>query len=212
MSANNINRAYSVAEEWANSLSHGIGFIATLVGLVLMLNKAEELMNQVAAAVYGGTLLLMFLSSTLYHGIPHPAGKAWLKLLDHSAIYLLIAGTYTPLTLVSIGGTLGTVMTVLVWSLAIAGVAFKMVARHRFPKLSVITYLVMGWIAASLIQPLYYSMPAAGLWLILAGGLCFSLGVAFYVAKQTPFTHCIWHLFVLGGCACHFFAIYHYVI
>ena len=136
----------------------------------------------------------------------------WLKLFDHSAIYLLIAGTYTPLLLVAVGGWLGITMTAVVWLLALGGVVFKLIAQHRFPRISVATYLLLGWIALGLIYPLYVALPGAGLWLIVAGGLCFSIGVFFYVAKKVKYTHAIWHLFVLGGCSCHYFSIYYYVV
>lgn len=206
------NRAYSAVEEWLNSVSHGIGFVAAIVGLVFLLLRAEHPLAVTAAAVYGATLILMFLSSTLYHAISHTKAKGLLKLFDHSAIYLLIAGTYTPLMLVSIGGLLGITMTAVIWALALAGVAFKLIAQHRFPKVSVATYLLMGWIALGMIYPLYVALPGAGLWLLFAGGLLFSVGVIFYVAKSKPFTHAIWHLFVLGGCSCHFFSIYYFVV
>lgn len=205
-------KAYSVLEEWLNSISHGAGFVAAIVGLVFLLLRAEQPVAIAAAAVYGTTLILMFLSSTLYHSISHAKIKGMLKLFDHSAIYLLIAGTYTPLLLVGIGGWLGITMTAIVWMLATGGVAFKLIARHRFPKVSVATYLLMGWIALGLIYPLYMALPGAGLWLIVAGGLCFSIGVLFYVAKSKRYTHAIWHLFVLGGCSCHFFSIYYFVV
>ncbi|AYA63388.1 PAQR family membrane homeostasis protein TrhA [Alteromonas sp. RKMC-009] len=205
-------KAYSVLEEWLNSISHGAGFVAAIVGLVFLLLRAEQPVAIAAAAVYGATLILMFLSSTLYHSISHTKVKGMLKLFDHSAIYLLIAGTYTPLLLVGIGGWLGITMTAIVWMLATGGVAFKLIARHRFPKVSVATYLLMGWIALGLIYPLYMALPGAGLWLIVAGGLCFSIGVLFYVAKSKRYTHAIWHLFVLGGCSCHFFSIYYFVV
>lgn len=205
-------RAYSIIEEWLNSVSHGLGFIAAIVGLVFLLLRAEQPLAIAATAIYGSTLILMFLSSTLYHAISHQKAKGVLKLFDHSAIYLLIAGTYTPLLLVSIGGWLGITMTAVVWTLALGGVAFKLVAQHRFPKVSVMTYLLMGWIALGLIYPLYVSLPSAGLWLLVAGGICFSLGVFFYVAKKRKYTHAIWHVFVLGGCSCHYFSIYYYVV
>lgn len=205
-------RAYSVAEEWLNSISHGLACVAAIVGLVFMLLRAETSVSVTASAVYGGTLIFMFLSSTIYHAVTHQKAKGLLKLFDHSAIYLLIAGTYTPLTLVAIGGQLGLIATAFIWILAIAGVAFKMIAKHRFPKVSVVTYLIMGWIVVGLIYPLYQAMPGSGLWLIVAGGLCFSIGVLFYVAKSKKYTHAIWHLFVIGGCGCHYFSIYYYVV
>jgi hemolysin III len=205
-------RAYSVIEEWLNSISHGVGLVAAIVGLVFLLIRAEGTLALVTVAIYGTSLILMFLSSTLYHATSHHKAKEWLKLFDHSAIYLLIAGTYTPLLLVSIGGALGMIMTGVIWSLAFSGVAFKLVAQHRFPKVSVMTYLLMGWIAIGLIYPLYMALPGAGLWLLVAGGLCFSIGVCFYVAKKVKYTHAIWHVFVIGGCGCHYFSIYYFVV
>ncbi len=204
--------AYSPTEEWLNSISHGLGFVAAIIGLVFIVLKADNTLSVTASAIYGGTLILMLLCSTVYHAVTHQKTKGVLKILDHSAIYLLIAGTYTPLLLVSIGGLLGTISMVVIWLLAIGGVVFKIVAGQRFPKVSVMTYLLMGWIALALIYPLYQALPGGGLWLIVAGGLSFSIGVMFYVAKSKKYTHAIWHMFVLGGCACHYFSIYHFVI
>ena len=206
------SQAYSLAEEWMNTISHGIGFVAAVAGLIFMLLKAQDPLAMSVAAVYGSTLILMFLSSTLYHAIHHQRTKGLLKLFDHSAIYLLIAGTYTPLLIVTIGDWLGIFMTALIWVLALGGVAFKLVAQHRFPKVSVATYLLMGWIALGVIYPLYVAMPGPGLWLLVGGGLCFSIGVLFYVAKKVKYTHAIWHLFVLGGCLCHYLSIYYFVM
>ena len=204
--------AYSPTEEWLNSISHALGFVAAIIGLVFIVLKADSTLSVTASAIYGGTLILMLLCSTVYHAVTHQKTKGVLKILDHSAIYLLIAGTYTPLLLVSIGGLLGTISMVVIWLLAIGGVVFKIVAGQRFPIVSVMTYLLMGWIALALIYPLYQALPGGGLWLIVAGGLSFSIGVMFYVAKSKKYTHAIWHMFVLGGCACHYFSIYHFVI
>lgn len=206
------HRTYSVLEEWLNSISHGMGFVAAIIGLVFMLLRAESTTSVTASAIYGATLIIMFLSSTVYHAVTQSNAKGVLKLFDHSAIYLLIAGTYTPLTLVAIGGTIGVGSTVFIWLLAVAGVTFKLLAKHRFPKISVITYLVMGWIAIALIYQLYQAVPANGLWLLAAGGLLFSVGVLFYISKSKQYTHAIWHLFVLAGCSCHYFSIYYYVV
>ena len=205
-------KTYSRLEEWLNSISHGLGFIAAIVGLIYMVLRAENPTAITASAVYGSTLIIMFLASTVYHAVQHVEAKNWLKLVDHSAIYLLIAGTYTPILLLTIGGALGSVSTVLIWCFAVAGVIFKCFARHRFPKVSVMTYLLMGWVALLLIYPLYQALPATGLWLIVAGGLCFSIGVLFYVAKSKRYTHAIWHLFVLAGCSFHYFSIYYFVV
>jgi len=203
---------YTMVEEWFNTSTHCIGFIVALVGLVFLLTKAQGAYAQLIVSVYAVSMLLMFLSSTLYHAVSHPNTKQVLKIIDHVAIYLLIAGTYTPFMLLSVGGWLGKTATVLIWLVALAGIVFKCFARGRFPKLSVITYLLMGWFAVLFIYPLYQALPAGGMWLLVMGGLCYTVGVLFYIAKQIQFTHAVWHAFVVGGCLCHFFAIYHYVI
>ncbi|TQV86753.1 hemolysin III family protein [Aliikangiella coralliicola] len=204
--------AYSSREELLNSLTHGIGFIVAIIGLVYLILRAEGTIAVTSVSIYGGTLILMFLASTVYHSISNPEWKRRLKVLDHSAIYLLIAGTYTPILLVSITGTLSIVSIVFIWSLAVFGVGFKLFTGTRFPKISVGTYLAMGWFAIALIYPLTQAIPMGGLWLLLAGGILFSVGVLFYVAKHKKYTHAIWHLFVLGGCICHFYTVYYFVI
>lgn len=212
MQNNSVNRPYSIIEEWMNSLSHGIGLVVAIVGLVFLLINSKSDAAIIASAIYGTSLILMFLTSTIYHAVSNSRAKNWLKLVDHSAIYLLIAGTNTPFLLLSIGGRLGIAATVIIWTMAIFGVTFKWIAKSRFPKISVATYLLMGWFAVLLIYPLYNALPGAGLWLLVIGGLCFSIGVGFYVAKKVKYTHAIWHLFVIAGCSCHYFSIYYYVI
>ncbi|WP_026377211.1 PAQR family membrane homeostasis protein TrhA [Aestuariibacter salexigens] len=207
-----IKSAYTALEEWLHSISHGVGFALAIAALVIMLIEAESTLAITASALYGSSLILMFLSSTIYHAVTHSHAKQWLKLFDHSSIYLLIAGTYTPFLLVSLGGWLGWTVFAVIWLMAVVGVVFKCFVRHRFAKLSVATYLVMGWLSVVIIYPLYQALPGAGLWLLVLGGVCFSVGVAFYVAKHLRFTHFIWHLFVIAGCACHFFAVYYFVL
>jgi hemolysin III len=209
---NKLQTTYSLIEERFNALTHGLGFIAAVIGLVFLLIKAQGCYEQVVVSIYAAAMLLMFLSSTLYHAVSQPNAKLVLKKIDHIAIYLLIAGTYTPFMLLSVGGWLGITATVLIWLVAFAGILFKCFARGRFPKLSLITYLLMGWFAVLFIYPLYQSLAGGGMWLLVLGGLSYTLGVLFYVAKKIQFTHAIWHAFVVGGCLCHFFAIYHYVI
>ncbi|GAB2689083.1 PAQR family membrane homeostasis protein TrhA [Aliiglaciecola aliphaticivorans] len=209
---NTSHQAYSVKEEVMNVVSHGIGLIFAIVGLVYLVLRSETATSVTASAVYGASLTIMFLSSTIYHWVRGSQAKQFFKLLDHSAIYLLIAGTYTPILAISIGGWIGWISTGVIWSIAIFGVVFKCFVRHRFPKVSVITYLVMGWLSIILIYPLYQNLATYGLLLLLSGGLFFSIGVIFYVKKHLAFTHAIWHLFVIAGCACHYFAIYYFVI
>ncbi|WP_342754162.1 hemolysin III family protein [Pantoea sp. MBD-2R] len=211
-----LDQGYSLAEEIANSISHGIGFIFGIVGLVLLLSQAVESRADTLAitsySLYGGSMILLFLASTLYHAIPHPRAKLWLQKLDHCAIYILIAGTYTPFLLVGLKSPLAHGLLVVIWSLALAGVLFKLAFIHRFEALSVITYMLMGWLSLVVIYQLALKLPAGGIWLLAAGGVVYSLGVIFYVSKRIPYNHAIWHGFVLGGSICHFLAIYLYVM
>jgi hemolysin III len=189
-----------------------VGAITATVGLIFLLLKVDGINGQFACLVYGLSMILMFLSSTLYHSAKSPNVKALLKIIDHSAIYLLIAGTYTPFMVLAIGGWVGLAGMIIVWSIALVGIICKIFANQRFPKLSVITYLLMGWIAIFFVYPLYNALSTQGLWLLFAGGVCYTVGVLFYVAKKVQFTHAIWHMFVVAGCVCHFFSIYYHVI
>ncbi|MBK0032303.1 hemolysin III family protein [Erwinia sp. S43] len=211
-----LTRGYSLAEEIANSISHGVGCLFGIIGLVLLLTQAIESRAGALAitsySLYGGSMILLFLASTLYHAIPHQRAKYWLKKLDHSAIYLLIAGTYTPFLLVGLKSPLAHGLMVVIWSLALAGIVFKLAFAHRFEALSLVTYLLMGWLSLIVIYQMVTKLPAGSVWLLAAGGVIYSLGVIFYVAKRIPYNHAIWHGFVLGGSLCHFFAIYLYVM
>ncbi|WP_312056009.1 PAQR family membrane homeostasis protein TrhA [Pantoea brenneri] len=206
---------YSLAEEIANSISHGLGCLFGVVALVLMLNQARETgagaMAITSYSLYGGSMILLFLASTLYHAIPNGPARPWLKKLDHCAIYLLIAGTYTPFLLVGLRSPLAYGLMVVIWSLALAGIIFKLTIAHRFKVLSLVTYLCMGWLSLIVVYQLAMTLAPGGIWLLAIGGIIYSLGVIFYVARRIPFNHAIWHGFVLGGCVCHFCAIYFYV-
>lgn len=207
---------YSVAEEIANALSHGIGTAAAIVATTLMLVKGMPVLTpaQLAGvAVYGASLILLFLCSTLYHSIIHESSKAIFKRLDHCAIYLLIAGTYTPMLMITLkDSALANAMLFVIWGLAFAGILFKIFFIHRFKKLSLITYLLMGWLSMVLVFDLWDSLARPGFWLLVAGGLCFTVGAVFYAAKQYRYTHAIWHVFVAAGAACHCVMIAAYVI
>lgn len=203
---------YSVEEEWLSSISHGIACLLSVWGLFLLVQGSESVAAIVISIVYGTSLVLMFLSSTIYHAVTDPQLKRKFKIYDHSAIFLLIAGTYTPFLLLGLGGWLGNVSTAVIWCIGLFGIGFKIFAQKAFPKLSVITYLVMGWLALLLIYPLQQALPETAFWLLLAGGLSFSVGVVFYVAKKIKYTHAIWHLFVVGGCVCHYCSIYNYLL
>ncbi|QCR35119.1 hemolysin III family protein [Nissabacter sp. SGAir0207] len=206
---------YPWAEELANSLSHGVGVIFGIVGLVLLLMQAlHEGAGAVALtsySLYGGSMILLYLASTLYHAIPHHRAKYWLKKIDHCAIYLLIAGTYTPFLLVGLDSPLARGLMAVIWGLALVGVLFKLAFAHRFEALSLVTYLTMGWLSLIVIYQLARALPVGGVALLAIGGVIYSLGVIFYASRRWRFGHAIWHGFVLGGSVCHFLAIYLYV-
>lgn len=204
---------YSPREEWANRLSHGLGLLLGGLGLVLLLHKGWDQGPRVLLSygVYGASLVLLYLASTLYHSVSSVAARRWSKLFDHCAIYLLIAGTYTPFLLVALDTPLAQGLMVVIWGLALAGVVFKLIFINRFKKVSLFTYLMLGWLSLVVIYQLYLHLDGTGLLLLGLGGLIYSLGVIFYVAKRIPYNHAIWHLFVLGGSLCHFIAIYGYI-
>ncbi|WP_413534516.1 PAQR family membrane homeostasis protein TrhA [Rahnella inusitata] len=208
-------QGYPLAEEIANSLSHGVGLVFGIVGLVLLLVQAlgdnASAMAITSYSIYGGSMILLFLASTLYHAIPHEKAKYWLKKLDHCAIYILIAGTYTPFLLVGLNSPLAKGLMAVIWGLALFGVIFKLAFAHRFEVLSLITYLTMGWLSLVVIYQLAMKLLPGGVWLLAIGGVVYTLGVIFYASKRFRFGHAIWHGFVLGGSACHFLAIYFYV-
>ena len=208
-------QGYPWAEEIANSLSHGVGLVFGIVGLVLLLVQATgdnaSAMAITSYSLYGGSMILLYLASTLYHAIPHQKAKYWLKKLDHCAIYLLIAGTYTPFLLVGLNSPLAKGLMAVIWGLALFGVIFKLAFAHRFEVLSLVTYLTMGWLSLIVIYQLATKLSLGGVILLALGGVIYTLGVIFYASKRFRFGHAIWHGFVLGGSACHFLAIYFYV-
>ncbi|EOX3427020.1 hemolysin III family protein [Vibrio cholerae] len=210
-----MSNSYGFKEEVANTISHGVGLILGIVGLVLLLVKAvdqqADALTITSMSIYGGSMIALFLASTLYHAIPYQRAKCWLKTFDHCAIYLLIAGSYTPFLLVSLRTPLAVGLMIVIWSLALIGILMKIAFVYRFKKLSLVTYLTMGWLSLIVIYQLAIHLEVGGLTLLAAGGLIYSLGVIFYVAKRIPYNHAIWHAFVLAGCACHFLAIYLYV-
>ncbi len=207
--------AYSKKEEIANSITHGLGVVFGVVALILLTIKAVGLDGDALSissfAVYGGSIIVLYLASTLYHAIPFERTKRWLKIFDHCAIYLLIAGTYTPFLLVSLRTPLSITLMVVIWVIAALGVGFKLIFIHRFEKLSLATYLIMGWLSLVAIYPLSQALSFDGMMLLAAGGVTYSLGVIFYVMDRIPFNHAIWHVFVLVGTVFHFAAIYGHI-
>jgi hemolysin III len=210
-----LAKPYPWGEEIANSLSHGAGVLFGIFALVLLVLKSvqmDDTLRVVAFTIYGASVVALFLASTLYHAIPMPRAKQVLKLVDHCAIYLLIAGSYTPFLLLTLGDTFGAVLMVVIWSLAVAGIVFKVFFLHRFHNLSLALYLGMGWLAILGSYQLLAALPRTGIALLLGGGILYSLGTIFYKSERIPFNHAIWHMFVLVGCVCHFLVLYFYVL
>ncbi|MFO7536388.1 MAG: hemolysin III family protein [Kiritimatiellia bacterium] len=208
-------RPYTKAEEFANSFTHGVGAVLSIVALVLLSTWAASRGNPWligSCTVYGITLTLLYLASTLYHGVRSPRAKRILKVVDHASIFLLIAGTYTPFLLGPLRGPWGWTLFGLVWGIALGGIVMKLFWTGRFRLLSTLLYLAMGWIVVIAFKPLVHNLPMGGLLLLAAGGLLYTLGTVFYLWKQLLFGHAIWHAFVLAASACHFFSILLYVI
>ncbi len=215
MSTSDVSeRPQSPGEEIANSLSHGIGLAAALVGASFLIAAAIQRGSAsviVGASVFATTMVLVYLASTLYHALPRSRAKGVLLVCDHAAIFLLIAGTYTPFTLGVLRGAWGWILFGLVWGLAVAGITFKIVGgAARYPILSTSVYLGMGWLFLIAAGPLWHLMPLAGLLWLLAGGIAYTVGVGFFVTERVRYNHLIWHLFVLAGTACHFVAVLRY--
>lgn len=201
-------------EEVASLVTHALGTVLSFValGVMLMLSVGDPL-KMVSAAVFGTSLVLLYSSSTLYHFFTSPRWKARFQALDHAFIYLLIAGSYTPITLITLQGSSGWWLFGTVWTLAIAGVLIKTLGKGRRDHwISTALYLLMGWLILFAIGPLVRELPMAGVWWLVAGGFTYSFGIIFYAWNKLPFNHAIWHLFVLGGSACHVMAISRYVL
>lgn len=206
---------YSLKEEIAHSVTHGIGALLSVIGLTLLVIYSSmygDSWHIISSSIYGLTLITLYTSSTLYHAITVPDVKRFLQKLDHAAIFLLIAGTYTPFTLVNLRGGWGWTLFGIVWSIAIAGMIMELIVKRRYKRVSLGLYLGLGWIVMIAIDPMITHVEIGGLILLLIGGLFYSLGVIFYVWKKLLYHHAIWHLFVLAGSAFHFFAVFFYVI
>lgn len=210
-----MSHPYPLHEEIASALTHGLAATAALAGGAVLITLAAiygDGWQLAAAIVYGITLLLLYLASTLYHAIPHPVAKARLKVFDHCAIYLLIAGTYTPFTLIGLRGPWGWGLFAAIWSIALAGIVFKLFFTGRFKLLSTLMYIAMGWLVVVAIKPLMSSVDAWTLGWLLAGGLFYTLGTFFYHRESIPYSHAIWHLFVVMGSVCHYVAVMRQVL
>lgn len=206
---------YTLGEEIANAVTHGVGVVLAIAGLVVLTVFAARngtAAHVAASAIFGGTLVLCFAASTLYHSIPFQRVKQALRALDHSAIFLLIAGTYTPFMLLGVPGVWGWTILGVIWGLALAGIVLRLVLRGRHHGLMVTLYLAMGWLVVMVMRPLIENIELGGLALLAAGGLAYSVGVIFYKWRRLPYSHAIWHGFVLLGGALHYFAVLLYLI
>jgi hemolysin III len=207
--------AQSLGEEIANSVSNGIGFLAAVTATPVLIFSAVQrgsIAGIVGVSVFAATMVLLYMTSTLYHALARNKAKSVFQVLDHSAIFLLIAGTYTPFTLGVLKGAWGWTLFGLVWGIAVLGIVLKSVRGARHQRLSTILYLAMGWLIIIAIKPLWFNMPFWGLFWLLAGGAAYTAGVGFYAAGRIRYSHFIWHLFVIVGTACHFIAVLKYAV
>jgi hemolysin III len=202
--------SYTPREELANALTHGVGAALSVGGLAVLVTLAclrGDAWRVTATAIFGATLVLLYTTSTLYHSFQGVEVKRLLRKFDHASIFLLIAGTYTPFLIVNLRGPWGWSLFGVIWTLALAGVALKFWLTGRFRVISTLLYIGMGWLVVIALRPMLNAVPATALWLLLAGGLSYTLGTGFYVWKRLRYHHAVWHLFVLGGSACHFCAV-----
>jgi hemolysin III len=209
------NRSWTLGEEVANSITHGVGMLAAVAGLVLLVVLAAATRDPwriAACSIYATTLVLLYAASTLYHALSRTRARRVFRVLDHSAIFLLIAGTYTPFALVSLRGPWGWTLLAIVWSLAVAGVVAKALFGARWPVVSTALYIGMGWTVLIALKPLVEHVPAGGIAWLVAGGLAYTGGVVFFAWTRLRYSHAIWHVFVLAGSACHYMAVVLYVV
>ena len=202
-------------EELANGITHGIGLALSVVGFVALVALSIIRGNGwhiAGCTTFGVTLVLLYAASTMYHSLHTPRLRRILKTLDHTAIYLLIAGTYTPFTLVNLHGFWGWVLFALVWSFCLFGIVWKAFHAERFQIVSTLLYIAMGWLVLIAVKPLLAAVPLSGIVWLLAGGLFYTVGVFFFALKRVPYNHAIWHVFVMGGSICHYFAVMFYVL
>lgn len=200
-------------EELANSLTHGFGLLLAIAGLVVLVVFAAiggDTMQIVTFSVFGASMVALYLASTVYHSARHPRFKRFMRFVDHAAIYLLIAGTYTPFLLLNMRDSVGWTMCAVIWGLAFLGIFAKIFHMDRFPLLTPMIYIVMGWICLFGLKPAMEAIHPSGLLMLLAGGIAYTGGVVFYILERMPYNHAIWHGFVMGGTGLHYFAVFFY--
>jgi hemolysin III len=215
VNARTISGRYSIGEEIANSLTHALGIIFSIAGLVVLMLSSSgsgDIWRIVSCAVFGITLILLYTASTLYHGIQDARVKSFMRILDHSTIFLLIAGSYTPFTLVNLRGPWGWSLFGVIWGLALLGILAQTTLLRQWVGISVALYVVMGWAVVVAVKQMLVTVAPPGMMLLLAGGLAYTSGIAFYLWHRLPYHHAIWHLFVLAGSILHFFAVLFYAV
>jgi hemolysin III len=206
---------YRLSDMVACSVTHGLGAALAIAGMVILIIKAANVggtLMMASALIFGICLILSYLSSTLYHALVRTKAKKIFQIIDHSMIYLLIAGTYTPIVLVTLGGFLGWTIFIVVWLMAIVGIICKSLMLGKYPRASAALYIAMGWLAILFIVPLWHALPFAAIVFLVLGGLCYTIGVVFFSLDRIPHFHSIWHLFVLAGSIFHYFLVLEYVI
>lgn len=207
---------YTVGEEIANAVTHGVAALLSIAGLAVLVAFAVLYSGSpkvvAAVSIFGASMVFLYTASTLYHSIPNPRAKKVLQYLDHSMIYVLIAGSYTPFCLITLQGYTGIALLCAVWLIAIAGISLQAVLLHKADWINCLLYLSMGWLAVFVIDPLVTTLDSTGLALLVAGGLAYTVGVVFYIFERIPFSHAIWHTFVFAGTALQFFSVLFYVI
>lgn len=203
-------KRYTLGEEIFNSVSHGVGGGLSIAGTVVLIVLAaihSDAWGVVSSAIFGASLIILYTMSTLYHAITNPRAKAFFRIMDHNTIFFLIAGTYTPITLVPLRGALGWVLFGIVWGAAVLGIVFNSIDLEKFRKPSVVCYIAMGWVIVIAIKPMLQKVSPLSLWFLLIGGLFYTVGVIFYVKKKKKYFHSIWHLFTIAGSVFHYFAV-----
>lgn len=213
--SNSSSPHYTLGEEIFNAVSHGVGAGLALIGYGYMLALSVhfgDIWSIVSVTIYCATLFIMFLSSTCYHALAYPSAKRILRVLDHCAIYLLIAGTYTPYTLINLRGPLGWTIFFIIWTMAIIGIVLNAVDLKKYAKISVLCYVLMGWAVIFALKPLLATLAVQGALMLAIGGVFYTVGVIFYVIRKVPYFHSVWHLFVLAGAITHFYSILLYVL
>lgn len=213
---NKAKRSQTITEEWFNTLSHGLTMLTAVAGIVILIvfgAQSDKNWSLFSGIVYGISLVLLYTASTLYHGLQKPKTKRFFNILDHCAIYVLIAGTYTPVALIAIGGSEGWLLFSVQWCLALIGIVLKIFYTGRFEILSVIMYAAMGWMALFHWQSINYALPSSAFWLLLSGGIAYTLGIFFYVLdSRMKLAHFIWHIFVIAGSLLHYLMMVMYVL